>query len=288
MRIIRKILILTINTDWGADLKQKLTENSKVQVDIASIRTTATKLMTENHYTAVIMEDTFKVKNLDYFLRLVSSQNIRPKFVYFCFSDIDLYKTINIPENLNGIEFRAHSLPLPKELLQQIIYEEIFPYGAESKGDFDREFIQVLINSAKKVLTSFGLEDVKAKKPELLSKMDELDVGIRAKIIIKSDYFKGSMLVSFPEQAYKNLYKKVVGQDIEKVDEKNTDFAGELANIIYGQSKKELEEHGVKLDMAIPILDRTGKILSQSAVYVIPIESSVGEFYLKLAPNYFN
>ncbi|OIQ15913.1 MAG: hypothetical protein BM556_16585 [Bacteriovorax sp. MedPE-SWde] len=288
MKIIRKILVLSINTDWANDLKHLLVKNSKVEVEVASTRTIATKLLTDYEFAAVVMEETFKVKNMDYFLRaLQSQQGYRPKFVYFFFSDIKLFRDISVPAELEKIKFKAHSLPMPKEMIQELLFHDIFPSGATHNSSLDREFMQILIKATNRVVESFAIGELKAKKPELLSKMEDPKVAIRGKIILKTEFFNGSLLLSFPEETYKNLYLKVVGQEISSLSDDNKDFAGELANMIYGQTKKHLEENGVKLDMAIPIIDQSSKLKSNKPIYVIPFESSIGDFYIKLAPELF-
>lgn len=288
LKIIRKILILTLNSQWGSDLKEKFLESPKATVDVVGSRSIATKLLTHNEYLAVIIEDTFKLKNMDYFLRTVLSQTMRPDFVFFCFSDFDLYRTITVPEELRAITFRAYSLPMPMSTLQELVFKDIFPYGSSITGQFDREFISILMRSTKRVFNSFNLDFVNMQKPELLTKMEDLNVAVRGKIIIKSKYFKGSFLISFPERAYEALYRKVVGAVEGDDTVLSNDFAGELANMIYGQAKKELDENGVKLEMAIPIVDQSSEIKSDSAIFVVPIQSSIGLFYLKLAPGYFS
>jgi len=287
VKIIRKVLILSINTDWANDLKSLFLKNKKVSVEIATTRTVATKLLTENEFDAVLMEDTFKLKNMDYFLRSLQSQKHHPKFVFFFFSEFNLYKDIVVPETLDKIGFRAHSLPMPKELIEELVSNELFPRGATTDSSLDREFMQVLIKSTSKVIETLSIGELKSHKPELLSKMENTDVSIRGKIILKTDFFNGSLLLSFPEESYKKLYEKVVGQNIDSLTDDNKDFAGELANMIYGQTKKHLEENGVKLDMAIPIIDQSEKLNSSRPVYVIPFDSEIGKFYIKLAPELF-
>lgn len=287
MKIIRKVLILSINTDWANDLKDLFLSNKKMSVEIATTRTVATKLLTDYEFDAVLMEDTFKLKNLDYFLRSLQSQKVHPKFVFFFFSDFSLFKMIEVPEALKDIGYRAHSLPMPKEQIVEIVSNELFPRGATTDSSLDREFMQVLIKATHRVIESLNIEDVVAHKPELLTKMEETDVAIRGKIILKTDFFNGSLLLSFPEKSYKHLYEKVVGQSIDQLSDENNDFAGELANMIYGQTKKHLEENGVKLDMAIPIIDQSPKLNSKKPIYVIPFDSSIGKFFIKLAPELF-
>ena len=276
-----------MNTDWSNDLKNLFIENNKVEVEISSSRATATKLLSEKEYAAVIIEDTFKLKNMDYFLRTLSTVGNKPNYIYFTFLEFELYKSIAIPESINGIIYKAFSLPMPKETLKTLIYEDLFPYGHVQTGDFDREFIQILMKATHRVLESMGITDIKIHRPDLLTKMEDLKIKIRGKIIIKSDFFSGAFFLSFTEESYKSIYSEFTLSDIEAIDDTNKDFAGELANMVYGQAKKELAEHGIKLDMAIPILDQSLELKSTSKIFVMPVDSSIGRLYIKLAPNLY-
>jgi CheY-specific phosphatase CheX len=109
-------------------------------------------------------------------------------------------------------------------------------------------------------------------------------MGVASKIMISSDYFKGSFYVIFPSKTFLTLYEKVVGDHYEVINDENRDFAGELANIIYGHSKKVFSESGLNLDMAIPSVHRAAQIESELVV-VIPFKSSIGNFYIAVAPG---
>jgi chemotaxis protein CheX len=289
VKLIRKILILSVNTDWANDLKKIFNENSKVNAEIASTRPKAVGLLTDQEYAAVIVEDTFNLKNMDFFFRSLSTINSPPKFIYLAFSDFNLYKTVSLPEKIpDNTTLKAYSLPLPKDTLVNLIYADLFPYGHSSDSDFDREFIQVLIKATQRVIESLGCKGFKAQKPDLLTKMKiDPEVVIRGKIIIKTEFFSGSIFLSFPEDTYKKLYGSLTGIEIASISEENRDFAGELANMVYGQAKKELEENGIKLDMAIPILDYGRVLRSNNPVYVIPVDACMGRMYIKLAPKYY-
>ncbi len=286
MKIVRKVLILSINTDWANELSILLKESPKIEVVLASSRTSATKLITDSQFEAVIVEESFKEKNIDYFLRVLVTQKVKPNFVFLCFSDFLSYRRLELPDNLSDISIKIHSLPMPKSTLKELIYNELFPLGLAAQA-IDREFNQVLVRASHRVLESLNIKDIKASKPVLLSKMESLDVAIRGKVIIKTEFFSGALLISFPLESYKALYKLVVGVDIEQLSIDNTDFAGEVANMIYGQAKKELDENGVKLNMAIPVLDVSKELISKKPIYVIPVDSSIGKIYIKIAPDYF-
>ncbi|EQC46314.1 chemotaxis protein CheX [Bacteriovorax sp. Seq25_V] len=286
MKIVRKVLILSINTDWANELAELLKESPKIEVVCATSRTAATKLITDSHFEAVIIEESFKEKNIDYFFRVVVTQKVKPDNVFLCFSDFLSYRRIELPDSLDGIKIKIHSLPMPKVILKDLLYNELFPMGL-SNLSIDREFNQVLVRASHRVLESLSITDIKTSKPVLLSKMEKFDIAIRGKVIIKTEFFSGALLISFPLESYKSLYKSVVGVEIEELSADNTDFAGEVANMIYGQAKKELDENGVKLNMAIPVLDVSKELLSKKPIYVIPVDSSVGRIYIKIAPDYF-
>lgn len=286
MKIVRKVLILTINTDWATELKELLVESPKVEVEIASTRTAATKMVTDEVYEVIVIEETFREKNIEFLLRAITTQKVHPKTIFFCFSDFSFYQTIYVPIELRDIVFKAYSLPIPKSTLRDFIYNILFPMGQGTTG-IDREFNQILIKASTKVLESLKVVDIKAHRPELLSKVEGIQVAIRGKIIIKSEFFAGALFVSFPLESYLALYSMAVGTKEEKLTKENSDFAGEIANMIYGQAKKTLDENGVKLNMAIPVIDQSGPLKSNSPIFVIPLETSVGKIYIKIAPGLY-
>lgn len=286
MKIVRKVLLLTLNSDWAQELKELLTESPKVEVEITSTRTAATKLITDNIYEVIIMEDTFREKNIEFILRAISTQKQKPKSIIFCFSEFSIYKNIVAPVELSELIMRAYSLPMPKNILKDLIFNILFPLG-QSTTSFDREFNQILVRSSTKVLESLGISEISVSKPELLSKSGDIKSAIRGKIIIKSEFFAGAMFVSFPLESYLTLYSKVTGSTVTELTKDISDFAGEIANMIYGNAKKSLEENGVKLNMAIPVIDQSGPLKSDQPIYVIPLNTSVGKIYLKIAPGHF-
>ena len=289
MKVIKRVLILSFNYDWADELKAELLKVSKLDVLVASTRTIATKLLSENEFDLILIEETYKLKNMDYLLRVVTTLKAKPSVVFFAFNDFELYKTVVIPKELSEVQFKAISMPLPITILSQIVIDVLFPYGLKSDASFDREFLQVLIRSCKKVIYSFSVEGLKPGKPSTLQKMqNELDISIRGKIILKNKFYNGSIFISFPKQTFLNFSNKVLAADSSEIDESNRDFASEFTNMVYGQAKKEFEQHGINLDMAIPIVDEQKQITpGKKPIFVIPIESSVGIFYIKVAPDVF-
>lgn len=157
---------------------------------------------------------------------------------------------------------------------------------SNGKVTIDLEFIQVFVNATKKVLEEMGdVKDLTHHKPTYMDKMEKpLETGIASKIMISSEFFKGNFYVIFPEPTFLKLYANAVFEEHESINDENADFAGELANIIYGQSKKVLAASGLNLDMAIPSIHRSTQIQSE-LVIVIPFDSSIGNLYIAVAPG---
>lgn len=289
MEFIRNVLILSLNTDWAFDLRESLVRVNKVRVDVAGIRSVATKYLSDKNYTAIIIEDSFGEKNINTLFRALLTSNIKkPEFIFLSLVEFDLVRKINIPDELKS-EFLMYSHPMVIEDFSSIVKKKLVPMELDgNKRSFDREFVEILMKSCRKTfekLDAFGV--LRVQRPRLIKKDEDLEIAIRGKVIIKSEFFNGSLLLSFPEETYLKLYEKVAGTFYEKINSQNEDFAGEMANMVYGQAKKTLEQVGVHLDMAIPVTDKTVQLPSGHPIFVIPVETDLGSFYVKLALNYF-
>ena len=151
--------------------------------------------------------------------------------------------------------------------------------------DIDLEFVNVFITATKKVLSEMAqITDLKSSPPTLMSKMPlPLGVDISSKILISSTYFKGSYYIAFPKSTFLNLYETVVMEKQTEITAENKDFAGELANIIYGKCKKKFSDDGLNLEMVIPSI-HLGEI-HYNVVIIIPLDCYLGKFYLAVAPG---
>lgn len=290
MNIIRDILVLTFNTDWGKDIKDAFADVKKAKIDICSMRSIAVKKISEKNYAAVIIEDTFLIKNINFILRAFLSQNhSQPEVIIFSFIDFSLYKQIDFPE---GLKSHPHAIsgPVNPSEIKETIKRYIFHLGeTEIGGPIDGEFFGILMSATKQTLEGLGIfKEIEFGETVLSSSMEQAPVwAISGKIIIKSDFFSGSLFFSFPKKTYMNIYNETTGSNASEIEDGNADYAGEIANMIYGHTKKILEKQGIQLDMAIPITDRSSDLESKHPVYIIPVQSSLGGFWIKLAINYF-
>ncbi len=118
------------------------------------------------------------------------------------------------------------------------------------------EHINPFIKASVKVLKMMAFMETKAKKPYL--KKDDRATGDVSTIVGMTGPSTGTFSLSFDETCILQIATNVFGEEVTKIDRDVTDIAGELANMISGQARRELEGLGLILDGAIPSIF-TGK-----------------------------
>lgn len=113
-------------------------------------------------------------------------------------------------------------------------------------------------------------------------------VGDIAGVIgIISDGFKGSMIISFPAATFLKIMSRMLGEEFKDLNNDIQDGAGELANVIFGRAKLELNERGFGIHTAIPSvicgLGHSIRTLSQSPRVLVPFESDAGSFSVEIS-----
>ncbi|OUR97808.1 hypothetical protein A9Q84_06300 [Halobacteriovorax marinus] len=290
MKIIRKILIASQNSLWAGELKKALMLSKKIDCEICSERASVVKKILEYDYSLVIFENSFEIKNIEFILRLFTNPDqTKPNQIIFCINDFQDLKKIDIPIELLEI-ISTYSMPLPIHILNEIITNVALPISALNANvdSLDKEFVQVLIRSTKEVLEEMVPEELKVQKPCLLSSMEDYpEISIRGKVLIKSEFFTGSLFISFPKKSFLNIYAVVVGEKVSEISSEEEDFASSMANMIYGRVKRILADQGVELNMAIPSVERCEKLdQAKGPIFVIPFSSGHGVIYIKIAKDY--
>jgi len=114
--------------------------------------------------------------------------------------------------------------------------------------------------------------------------MFEPDDVVAGRMHVDVEGFRGSITICFGENAFKQLYKALLGEEINVVDKDSADAAGELVNIIYGHAKAVLNQtHKLQLKPAIPEIILKPKVEKiDSAVLTLPFTSEVGSFRLEI------
>jgi len=83
---------------------------------------------------------------------------------------------------------------------------------------------------------------------------------------------KGTVAISLREQGAKFIYKTLVGDECDSINQDVVDAVGEITNIISGQARKEFEKKGINLNAAIPMVI-VGKQVEMNFITKLPIIS---------------
>ncbi len=114
------------------------------------------------------------------------------------------------------------------------------------KAIYINPFIKATIN----VLGVMASVKIKAKKPYL--KKDEAATGDVSTIVGLTGQSSGTFSMSFEESCILYIASNMFGETLTKLDAEVNEVAGELANMVSGQARREIESLGLLLDGAIP------------------------------------
>ena len=287
----KKILIIA-DRNLAIPLEEELfsrnMDKSQLKVFAASNRNKAIEFVNSEKFDAILLEGAFGPKNIAFLLNLIKTSKENSNSLAYVASD-DLNACRSLFGDTLIQSFRIISLPASGATIATTILNAVFPVvvNKTNKQNVDTAFLKVFIES-----TVFSLEgmanvsDIEHGKPFFLKGSDVLGkIGLRAKIEIDSNVFRGFFYISFPAETYLKLYNDLLFTQFSEICIENQDFVCEIASIIYGQSKKVLNEAGCELKTIIPVVDTELELKSNYPIVVIPYTSSVGKFYIKIAPN---
>lgn len=295
MDFIRNVLFIGAKNEFHKVFVSSMSSISKkLKVSTIIDKNQLSEVLANQKLSAVVLNLPVKADCL-YIFRLLGMYKMKssPELkIYFTSENFDTFHEIVNHMHLDGVDVfpwpvdaREIANKVSDAIFDKKLSKEILTKN-NGKIVIDLEFIQVFINATKKVLEEMGdVKDIAHKRPTYVEDLEHpLEYGISSKIMISSEFFKGNFYVIFPEKSFLKLYANAIFEEHESINDENSDFAGELANIIYGQSKKVFSASGLNLDMAIPSIYKSTEITAE-IVIVIPFESSIGRFYIAVAPG---
>ncbi len=160
-------------------------------------------------------------------------------------------------------------------------------FGIVKAKEIDVNFINPFLTSALRVMKIQCFIEAKNKTPQLKKPEDPMLLGdVSGIIAITSETFRGTLAVSFPEKLFIKMASNMLGETHDKLHDGIVDIVGEIANIILGQAKIELQKLGFGIEMAIPSVvwgkDHKIKQFGGGKCVVIPFETSEGTFYIEI------
>lgn len=150
----------------------------------------------------------------------------------------------------------------------------------------DVEFINPFLEGAVEILKRQAGVVAKPGHPGARDTQAALDGDISGVIALQSETFSGAVIITFPEATYLKVVSRMLGESHEAINDENRDGASELANQIFGFAKRILNDHGHRIQLAIPAVvcgrTPTGLPATTGPRIVIPFESDAGAFAVEI------
>lgn len=151
----------------------------------------------------------------------------------------------------------------------------------------DTNFVNPFLAAALNVLKVQASVSAEPGKVALKKAGEPLKGDVSGVIGIVSESFKGSVVISFPENTFLKVMSGMLGEDIKELNQEILDGAAEITNMIFGQAKVVLNERGYGIQMALPqVISGKGHSLSSLAkgpTFVVPFKSTAGDFFVEIS-----
>ncbi|MDH5409381.1 MAG: chemotaxis protein CheX [Gammaproteobacteria bacterium] len=149
----------------------------------------------------------------------------------------------------------------------------------------DIMMINALLDSLMKVFET--MVGIKAEPGVPVAKDDNVSRGdVSGIMVMENDKAKGSMAISFTQAAITQIAKKMLGDDLKKIDDTARDLTGEMTNMLVGGAKKILSEKGFDFDMSTPaVVDgKNHKIVHKYSgqTVILPFNARNEQFFLEI------
>ncbi len=149
----------------------------------------------------------------------------------------------------------------------------------------DQNFLSPFIESISNVLSTMA--KLKADAGDPFIKEDEKAHGdVTGLISMTGEKAKGTFAITFSEKVILEITKRMIGEEVEEIDETVNDMVGEITNMTSGGSKKLLSEKGYRFDMAIPtVISGKAHVIrhkSKAPVTIVPFNTEAGSFFVEI------
>jgi chemotaxis protein CheX len=148
----------------------------------------------------------------------------------------------------------------------------------------DAKLINPFIKATLNVLETMAFIKAKPLKPYL--KKDTVAVGDVSAVIGLSGETKGTISVSFSGPCILSIVSNMFGEEMKTINEEVADAAGEIANMISGQARQELESIGKVLYAAVPTVirgkDHTISHMTSAPIMAVPFNTEFGAFTIEV------
>lgn len=149
------------------------------------------------------------------------------------------------------------------------------------KVEFINPFLEAILN----VLKTMAKLDAKPCKPAI--KTSEVAQGdVTGLMGMTGDQAIGTLAITFTEPVILEITKRMLGEEVTRIDDTVCDMVGEITNMVTGGAKRILSEHGYRFDMAIPsVVSGKNHVIhhsSRAPIILVPFNTQVGNFFIEI------
>jgi len=149
----------------------------------------------------------------------------------------------------------------------------------------DATYINPALNAIINVLSKMA--QLTPERNDVQVKANQMAYGDVTSIIsMEGESGKGSVAVSFPHNVIRFIAERMLPPGMPLSEEMLQDLTGELANMLAGGMKGELESSGLKYNISLPeIITGTPHKLShkiESPVILLSFNTDVGPFFVEV------
>lgn len=164
--------------------------------------------------------------------------------------------------------------------------DALLSLGLVNKNFFDVDFINPFLSATVEVLKVLANVEAKGSGSIFMKKDTDLSGDISGIIGLVSESFTGNVIITFPQATFLNLMTKIYKESFTEITKENSDGAGEICNMIFGQAKIILNGQGYGMKTALPtiVIGKCHSFSSQSQgpIVVVPFESECGGFFIEI------
>jgi len=147
----------------------------------------------------------------------------------------------------------------------------------------DVQFINPVLNAIKSTLLQMaGINNMSVGKPEVIKNYQQANGVVTGIMTMTGDKAVASIALTFTESSILSIASKMLPDNHSSVNGLVGDLVGELANIVMGDAKRQLEEKGLNFQMALPIIVIGREHLiahkANAPVIRVPFSTQAGEF----------
>lgn len=151
--------------------------------------------------------------------------------------------------------------------------------------ELNAQLINPIKNALVSVLTMMAQVDPVVGKPK--DKLDNLAPGVVTGIIdLEGEQARGSIAVSFSKAVALDITNRMLRMELTEIDDQVKDMVGEMANMVAGGAKREMEEDGYNFKLTLPTVLSGERHEINHRVHgpkiVLPFKVASGKFYIEI------